>query len=185
MKISVNPGDGKRYLGIHNTPDSPGYVVLTQQVRHNVVLRTLEPSSEHMPKKYLNQLLGPGMRKTMETEGMGEAMDWLKEAATGGRIPVHRVLEETTPAGQMGRLVELMCGDVVTTARQIVPSFDEEHPFSQDTFWGLPAEVFGPHVRGDEDFEDDLPCMGYADVAAHRRPTSEGSRRQALSLTRN
>ena len=176
MKISMNPGDGKPYLGVDNTPASPGYVVLAKPVRADVKLAPVPPCTDFMDAKYLRQVLGKRMQKTMEVEGMGEALGWLKEAATTGRIPVERVLEETTPDGKLGRLVELKCGDVTATARQIVaPLYDLTAP----VIWGLPGAMAVDVVASER--EEPLPCMGYANVAAHRRPTYQGSRRQALS----
>jgi hypothetical protein len=113
-----------------------------------------------------------------------ESLDWLQATATTGVVQIHHVLEETTPAGHMGRLVELKVGSLTTQCREIVAGFAEGH-FDSAAFWQAPLanvpQDYVPEVEHDDHDDGDLPCVGFARLPPHHRPSFEGSKRQAIA----
>jgi len=181
-KISVDPANGKPYLGVNNTPESRGYLVLKRPPPPSRKLKCVAANKDILPKKYRAQVLGPRMRETMEAEGMSDAMDWLETLIDQATIPIDSVLEETAPPGQVGRRVQLCCGDCTVEASQLVPLFGDGS-FNFDQFWTQPVEAAAASAREqepDEDSGDDrLPCVGYRRIKPNKRPTYPGSSREA------
>ena len=97
----------------------------------------VEPTPKVMKKKYYNQLLGTKMVSCLEDEGCPEAVAWLKEAALHGVIPVDRRLQQVgeLPAGALGSLVQLRCGDC-TAEVQVIEDMEEP----ANDFWALPDD---------------------------------------------
>jgi hypothetical protein len=181
VKISVDPAKENGWLGRDNQASSRGYCVLKRPPLPTQQLTTVPHNEDVMDPKYRKMLLGTKMRDTMEAGGELESLDWLQAAAQSGLTPIERVIEDETPPGHMGRLVELKCGDAVAQCREIISPFIDGE-FDHDAFWvqpleHVPADVV-PEQEHDNGDPEDLPCVGYKRIRPDQRPAYVGSKRQ-------
>lgn len=178
-KISVDPANGKPYLGVNNSAESRGYVILKRPPKPARPLMEVPRNKEVIEKRFKAQLLGSRMRSTMEAEGMGDAMEWISKACADAEIPVENVIEGKIHDGQVGRLVQLCSGGVQAKAREVVPLYHVD-AFDHDDFWLYPvraAKSTAHQLEPDaSDEEAELPNhVGYRRVPPLQRPTYKGS----------
>lgn len=177
VKLKRDPSFGD-WLGVAGTSESPGYHIL-KGPPHGVPL-VVPPEKNIMPTKYYTQLVGAGMRACLEAEGCPEALEWLSEAAKHGVVPIDKELEDATPPGELGPLVQLRCGEITAQVRVV-----RQHPgATRSEFFALPEDVRTAYVTTAQmQARLDIvhaapPCVGYSRVKPVDRPSYPGSRYQ-------
>ena len=160
-------------------------MVLKRPSLQTEALSTLKINEDVMDAKYHRMLMGTKMRATMEAAYELENLEWLQTVAATGITPIHRVIEEVTPNGHMGRLVELKVGETVTQCREIISQF-EEGDFNYHKFWEeplllVPKDVV-PEEEHDDGEDDDLPNVGFSRLQPKKRPSYVGSKRQSIDV---
>lgn len=170
----------EHWLGVDGTPASAGFVVLTG--RPQGIPAVVAPLKNVMEEKYYKQLTGAAMQSHLEAEGAPGAMAWLEEAALHGVIPVSRELEEETPPGEWGPLVELECDGVRAEVRVI----RAREASTKAEFWKIP-EVLVEAVAADAEAVQQVevaaaagPAVGYRRVSRKKRPTYARSHARLL-----
>lgn len=167
-----------QWLGADGLPDSPGFVCL--KARPVGPLPVVPPNGAAMPKDEIQQLTGRKMLDVLKSIGMADSMEWLREAATTGRIPRGAAVnpDEPTPPGDWGRTYTMGVGDR-TAPMQII----------EDLQFTTVADVF----RLPQNLQDELeeqrrriaqvrtaarfaPPIGYARVPVQQRLTNANRR---------
>jgi hypothetical protein len=127
------------YLGVDSTPSSEGFIVLRNTT--SLAPISVEPQflTEYVKKAGMIQrdISSDAIREQLVAEGLEDSIPWLLECSTTGRIPIQRVIEQTVPHGEIGRLVE-----IGTAARCVkVRAMDLPPPGTADEFFALPVAV--------------------------------------------
>ena len=187
-RVSADPANGKPYLGIENTPESRGYLVLKRPPPASHQLLHVRHNKDIMAEKFKRAVVGPAMASNLDALGEPDAIEWLKEALDTAKVPVAAVFEKETPPDQIGRLVQIKCGDHSADVREIVPLF-EEGKFDYQLFWKAPVRAAEANERraegpAEDSSEELLPNVGYRRVRPRDRPTYPGSAREAMDSGR-
>jgi hypothetical protein len=139
----------------------------------------LEPAEFARDVKYSKVMLAPTMKEILESENLSECLLPNYEATRTGNIE-YTPIEETAPPGEWGRA----CTIGAVEGKQGTVRLMESLFGSGDTrqsVWKLPegsgklaATTNTFHYSADAALVEKqaLPCMGYLDVAPHKRPVN-------------
>ena len=125
------------FLGVDSTAASDGFILL----RNTTSLGPVEVPGHFLTVKseraklMLRDLKSDAILAHLTAEGLADSIPWLVECATTGKIPILRVIEESVPAGEIGRLVEIGVGS--RSAR--VRTMDSPPLATADEFFKLPG----------------------------------------------
>jgi hypothetical protein len=171
------------WRGADNQVGTPGFEILKGLPKGAPIV--VEPLANVMEEKYYKQLIGSRMRECVEATNAPGAMDWLKEAALHGAIPVDRRLQESgciTP-GALGPEVELRCDDVTAVVQLI-----DSETVAEEEFWDLPQDIveelnrISRRTKALSEKHQRHPAVGYKAVSVRMRPTYSGSAAAAKDM---
>ena len=178
LRWKRDAGLEKEWLGVDGTPTSPGFVLLNGLPVG--VPKDIPALNSSLPKQYLAQVTGARMMETLKSCGKQNSMTWIKEAATTGKIPVHRYLEGTTPPGKIGRRFETGAPGRRGELRLLEPP----DATTAEELWKLPTGVnefriaFSEIERAGLVHNMPIPPVGYHRVPRDKRPTFANHARQ-------
>ena len=129
------------YRGVDGTPSSQGYIILRNASPLGPVSVPPQFLTEHAETATLikRDISSEAIRKQLTAEGLEDSLPWLQDCLSTGRIPVMRVLEDSAPPGEIGRLVEIGVGSRTVKVR----AMDSPPATTADVFFALPEGLRG------------------------------------------
>ena len=141
LRWKSDPANEKDWRGESGFGNTPGFFLLRAAPR-NLPLFEL-PSKELLTKAHAEhgtRLNSLQMRQALVSQGLEECVDWNVKAHMEGKIPIHRYIEESTPAGEWGRLCEVgAVNGKRGFMREITTYWDEDLPDDHSSLWKLPV----------------------------------------------